>query len=82
MNKAVYKLLTATDQSGQLVFPTRELALLLYLTLTRLTQMSDFRDSRRTLENVTGAFYASNPPADRNAKLAAIAVAFGSVGIM
>jgi Zn-dependent metalloprotease len=80
-NKAIYKLLTAADAAGNLIFPTRELALLLYLTLTRLTQMSDFADSRRTLENVAGVFYGSRPAADRSAKLGAIAAAFNSVGI-
>ena len=81
-NKAVYKLLTSVDQTGQLIFPTREIVLLLYITLTRLTQTSDFSDSRRTLENVTGVYYASRPAADRAAKLAAIAAAFDSVGII
>jgi bacillolysin len=80
-NKAVYKLLSSADQGGQLIFPAREIALLLYITLTRLTQMSDFRDSRRTLENVAGVYYASRQLADRAAKLAAIAAAFDSVGI-
>ncbi|MBV8752516.1 MAG: M4 family metallopeptidase [Hyphomicrobiales bacterium] len=79
-NKAIYKLLTATEH-GQPVFPTRELALLLYLTLTRLTQMSDFSDSRRTLKNVAGVYYASTTPADLSTKLGAIDAAFDSVGI-
>jgi bacillolysin len=78
-NKAIYKLLSATEPTGQLSFPTRELALLIYLTLTRLTQLSDFRDSRRTLESVAGVYYANDP--SLAAKLALIGKAFDSVGI-
>jgi Zn-dependent metalloprotease len=79
-NKAIYTLLTATDSAGNLTFPTQELILLLYLTLTRLTPMSDFKDSRRTLENVVNVYYASTP-AVLAVRTAAIAAAFGSVGI-
>jgi Zn-dependent metalloprotease len=78
-NKAIYKLISGTDPAGQPSFPTRELALLLYLTLTRLTQLSDFRDSRRTLESVAGVYYANDPGLAAN--LALIRAAFDSVGI-
>jgi hypothetical protein len=64
-----------------LTFPTSELVLLLYLTLTRLTPMSVFTDSRRTLENVTSTYHAADA-ATRNARLAAIKVAFDAVGIV
>ncbi len=79
-NKAVYHLLTGTDAAGNATFPVRDAALLLYLTLTRLTRMSDFRDSRKTLESVTRAFYVGDP-ATRAVRLNAIAVAFGKVGL-
>jgi len=81
-NKAVYGLLTGTDPAtGQPNFPAAEAALLLYLTLTRLTPMSDFSAARRTLENVVGAYHASNA-ALRQQRLAAIASAYGAVGIV
>jgi Zn-dependent metalloprotease len=80
-NKAVHLLLTNTDGNGQLAFPTAELVLLLYLTLTRLTPTSVFTDSRRTLENVTSTFHAADA-ATRNARLAAIKAAFDQVGIV
>ena len=80
-NKAVYKLLTEVDANGALTFPTKELVLLLYLTLTRLTPTSDFADSRRTLENVTGTYHSADQVV-RTARLAAIDRAFKSVGIV
>jgi Zn-dependent metalloprotease len=79
-NKAIYSLLTATDPDGTLTFPTRELALLLYLTLTRLTPISDFGDSRRTLESVARIFYANHH--QLSDRLDAIAKAFNAVGIV
>lgn len=79
-NKAVYHLLTDTDATGAPTFPVRDAALLLYLTLTRLTQTSNFADSRRTLESVTRAYYG-NDPATRAVRLNAIATAFGKVGL-
>ncbi|WP_296710355.1 M4 family metallopeptidase [Rhodoblastus sp.] len=79
-NKAVYKLLTAVDANGNLSFPTREAVLLLYVALTRLTPMSDFSDSRRTLENVATVYYGYDPVV-RAARLATIGSAFDSVGI-
>lgn len=80
-NKAIYALLTEVDVNGQLTFPTKELVLLLYLTLTRLTPTSDFSDSRKTLENVTSTYHSANQ-AVRTARLAAIDRAFKSVGIV
>lgn len=79
-NKAIYSLLTGTDATGQFTFPVTEATLLLYLTLTRLTPTSDFADSRRTLENVTRTYYASDPAA-MAVRLAAIAAAFGAAGL-
>lgn len=78
-NKAVYLLLTAVDQHGALAFPTREAVFLIYVTLTRLTPMSDFADSRRTLENVVTVYYTD--PVVRTARLSTIASAFDAVGI-
>jgi Zn-dependent metalloprotease len=79
-NKAIFHLLTDTDARGNATFPIRDAALLLYLTLTRLTQTSDFHDSRRTLESVTRAYYGGDA-AVRSVRLNAIATAFGKVGL-
>ncbi len=78
-NKALYHLLTDTDANGA-VFPTVEAVLLVYLTLTRLTPTSDFKDSRRTLEGVTRVYHAGNPSTLTD-RLARIATAFGAVGL-
>lgn len=80
-NKAVHLLLTNTDGSGTPTFPLQEAVLLLYLTLTRLTPTSDFRDCRRTLENVVQTFHISDP-ATANARMQAIDAAYGAVGIV
>jgi bacillolysin/neutral peptidase B len=60
-NKAAYHMLTAVDAQGGEVFGTREVALLYYLTLTRLTRMSDFSDCLRVLKSVIGTLYAGDP---------------------
>ena len=78
-NKAVHGVLTAADANGDPVIPTREAALLLYLTLIRLTPTSDFSDARRTLLTVAGVYYQNHP--DRDARLQAIKDAYDAVGI-
>jgi bacillolysin/neutral peptidase B len=79
-NKAIYNLLTDIDAAENPTFPVRDAALLLYLTLSRLTRTSDFHDSRRTLESVTKAYYGSDP-AVRSIRLKAIESAFSQVGL-
>lgn len=79
-NKAIYGLLTGTDSAGKPTFPIVEAALLLYLTLTRLTPTSDFHDSRRTLESVVRAYHVSDA-ATMAVRLAAIDKAFKTVGL-
>jgi Zn-dependent metalloprotease len=79
-NKAIYKLLTNVDAVGQLTFPTKDAVLLLFLTLTRLTDKSDFLASRRTLETMTRAYWGTNQPT-LAVRLGAIATAFDAVGI-
>ena len=39
-NKAAYNVLTACDDQGQRVFPPREVAILYYLTLTRINMLA------------------------------------------
>lgn len=79
-NKAVHGLLTGVDGNGNATFPVGEAALLLYLTLTRLVQTSDFADCRRTLENVTRAYHGGDP-ATMAVRLRAIRPAYGAVGL-
>lgn len=78
-NKAVHGLLTAMDANGDPVLPTVEAALLLYLTLIRLTPTSNFSDARRTLLTVAGVYYANHP--NRDARLNVIRDAYSAVGI-
>lgn len=80
-NLAVYKVITALDGSGNPVFPPNEVAILYYLTLTKLTARSNFSDSRSTLLNVAGSFY-SYDPAVRTSRLQTISDAYTAVGIV
>jgi bacillolysin len=80
-NKAVYLMLAETTSQGDAAFPTAELALLLYLTLTRLTPTSVFSDSRRTLENVVSTYHSGNATT-RAVRHAVIKRAFDAVGII
>jgi bacillolysin len=78
-NKAAYNVLTARDAGGSAVFTPRDVAILYYLTLGRLDKIATFAQTRSTLLNVTGTYYAGDP--DRQRKLDAIAAAYNSVGI-
>ncbi|MEO1110364.1 MAG: M4 family metallopeptidase [Pseudomonadota bacterium] len=77
-NKAIHHLLT-DKVNGELTFPARDAVLVLYLTLVRLTRTSDFTDCRRTMENVTRAYYGRGP--ELLIRLDAIQRAYGSVGL-
>jgi bacillolysin len=79
-NLAAYRFLTSKNSSGNFVFTPKEVAILYYLTLTRLTPISNFSDCRRTLLNVAGIFYNIDPA--RQAKQDAIKAAYNSVGIV
>ena len=80
-NKAAYNVLTAVDAQGADVFDPREAALLYYLTLTRLTRMSDFSDCLRVLKSVIGTLHAGDP-ARVAAKRQAVTDAYRNVGIV
>jgi neutral peptidase B len=77
-NKAAYNLLTATEGQAH-VIPPREVAILYYLTLTRLNSLADFTDTLRMLLDVARTLYPN--PNERKKKLAAIRQAYRSVGI-
>lgn len=80
-NKAAYHVLTAVDAHGADVFDPREVALLYYLTLTRLTRMSDFSDCLRVLKSVISTLHAG-APAQLNTKRQAATDAYQQVGIV
>jgi bacillolysin len=80
-NKAAYHVLTAVDAQGAEVFNPREIALLYYLTLTRLARMSDFSDCLRVLKSVIGTLHAGDPAAVQ-AKRQAVTDAYQKVGIV
>ncbi|HEX8231256.1 MAG TPA: M4 family metallopeptidase [Chloroflexia bacterium] len=79
-NKAAYNVLTASDQNGQPVFPVREVAILYYLTLTRLPAVADFAKVRQSLIEVANIFYLGDR-SERERKVAAIRRAYTAVGI-
>jgi bacillolysin/neutral peptidase B len=79
-NKAAYNILTAVDQSGQQIFPAREVAILYYLALTRLPALADFAKVRQVLIDVARIFYSGDAN-ERDRKVTAIGKAYSAVGI-
>jgi bacillolysin len=79
-NKAACNILTAEDEVGNSVFEPREVAILYYLTLTRLDKLADFAKTLQVLVDVASTFYAGNP-ALRDKKIAAIKTAYAAAGI-
>lgn len=79
-NKAAYNLLTATDSNQDLFFMPQELAILYYLTLTKLNRLANFSDCLRTLKSVAGVYFqgSSTWPQKRQA----IVDAYAAVGIV
>jgi len=79
-NKAAYNVLVATDSAGKRIFKPRDVAILYYLTLVRLTPLATFNKTLQTLLDVAATYFLANP-ADQQHKLAAIRDAYASVGI-
>jgi bacillolysin len=79
-NKAAYNLLTAADDQGQRVFPAREVAILYYLTLSRLNPLATFPKTLQVLLDVADTLYAGDM-AERDKKRAHVAQAYEKVGI-
>jgi bacillolysin/neutral peptidase B len=77
-NRAFHNVATAMDAEG---IHAQEVALLYYVTLTRLAPMSRFSDCRRTLLNVAAQRYQGSP-ALQATLLAAIGKAYDDVGIV
>lgn len=80
-NKAAYLVLTAVDDTDQRIFTPQTVAILYYLTLTRLPQFSTFAKVAQVLMDVTATFYAGDATV-RDRKLAAIRQAYTTVGIL
>ena len=79
-NKAAFNILTAKDEHGVLIFPTREVAVLYYLALQRLGKMADFTDVLKELVEVAGVYYSANK-LERDRKTEAIKEAYKKVGV-
>ena len=80
-NKAAHLMLTAVD-NGTAVFSPLEGAMLYYLTLTRLTRMSDFSDCLRVLKSVISTLNAGAPSQQVQAERQAVTDAYLQVGIV
>jgi bacillolysin/neutral peptidase B len=78
-NLAAYKVLTAKDADGRYVFSPKEVAVLYYLTLTRLDRLATFDKMLSVLLDVAKTYYAV--PARREKKTAVITKAYAEVGI-
>lgn len=79
-NLAAYKVLTAQDAEGKYVFSPKEVAVLYYLTLTRLDRLATFSKALAVLLDVAKTYYAD--PARREKKTQAITQAYAEVGIV
>lgn len=78
-NKAAFNVLTAVDGQGNRVFPSREVAILYYLTLTRLSRMATFGMVRVSLLEVARTLYPD--PVEQARKMQAIRDSYDAVGI-
>jgi bacillolysin len=78
-NKAAHNFLAARNAGGGTVFTPQEVAILYYLTLSRLDKLATFKQTLNTLLNVAGTYYAGD--AHRQDKLNAISAAYAAVGI-
>jgi Zn-dependent metalloprotease len=79
-NKAAHHVMTARDAQGNFIFPPKQVALLYYLTLTRLSSFATFADVLSTMQNVIRTFWAGRPQ-EAQARIDAVVAAYGRVGI-
>jgi Zn-dependent metalloprotease len=80
-NRAAHGVLTAQRPDGTRVFTPEEVAILYYLSLSRLTQLSDFSDMRTELRNVVDTAYAGSATRLAEAQQA-VDDAYANVGIV
>jgi bacillolysin len=77
-NKAVHNLLTMSGDGGR-VFTVEDVAVLTYLGMARLAPLATFPDALQSVLDVARTYFGGHP--ERQAKLAAIRDAYGTVGI-
>jgi Zn-dependent metalloprotease len=81
-NKAAFLVLTSEDHAGDLVMTPDEVAAVFYLALSqRLSQTSQFIDSRNAVVASARTLFRAAPEDERERKIAAIEAAFSAVGI-
>jgi len=81
-NKAAFLVLTSEDDAGDLVMTPSEGAAVFYLALSqRLSQTSQFSDSRNAAVSSARTLFRALPEDERERKVAAIEAAFSGVGI-
>jgi bacillolysin/neutral peptidase B len=78
-NKAAYNVLNARDTNGP-IFTAREVALLYYVALTRLSSLAGFKDTLNELLAVASIYYVGKPT-EAATKKKAIEQAYAAVGI-
>lgn len=79
-NKAAYNLLTVSDGYGAHVFMPREVAVLYYLCLSRLSSLATFSSVLETLVDVASVYYAGSQE-ERQRKIGHIRDSYLLVGI-
>ncbi len=79
-NKAAYNVLTTVDANEQRVFDARDVAILYYLTLTRLPSMATFAKVLQVLTQVAATYYSGDTTLHQQ-KTSAIRIAYAAVGI-
>lgn len=80
-NKAVFNVMMAKDAAGKHLFTPKDVAILYYLTLSRLTPTSGFSRTLTTLLDVSRTYYAADAEMKKLAP-AAITAAYAAVGIV
>ena len=81
-NKAAFLVLTGEDDAGDLVLTPSEVAAVFYLALSqRLSQTSQFIDSRNAVVASARTLFRELPEDERERKVAAIEAGFSGVGI-
>jgi Zn-dependent metalloprotease len=81
-NKAAFLVLTSEDDAGHLVMTPDEVAAVFYLALSqRLSQTSQFIDSRNAVVASARTLFRAASEDERDRKIAAIEAAFSAVGI-
>jgi bacillolysin len=79
-NKAVHLMLTTTDAAGQRVLSVDDVAVILYLALTRLTEMAHFTDVRAAAVETARIYFRGSP--EGTEKVSVVEKSYDAVGIV